>query len=189
MMDSVYVSILLACDILLGNWGHYGCKIFMNRDCNFRVILMLLVVYKSAFICYLNFSLTAFRILSLFFILMFWLLYGRHIFISNIICLVFCRLVIPLQAFLPLIFFCDFVEDVFWVFELGIFPYFSYFRFGPFMMSQIFWIFYIMTFLDFTFCSVDMLIFFYLIFYTWGSLFHLLYSIGDAYVCIFCFLS
>ena len=30
---------------------------------------------------------------------------------------------------------------------------------------------------------------FYYIFYTWDAFFHLLYSIGDAYVCIFCFLS
>ena len=62
------------------------------------------------------------------------------------------------------------------------------FRFCLFIESLISWMFCAMNILDFAFLLIDILIS-SLLFYTSESLFHLLYSVGDAYVCSFYCLS
>ena len=84
---------------------------------------------RSAFICYITFPLTGFNILLCSVHLLFWLLCDMMIFFSGPIYLVFCRLLVrlspsPFWGGVREIFFHDFVEDVFWPFELGFFTSF-----------------------------------------------------------------
>jgi hypothetical protein len=61
------------------------------------------------------------------------------------------------------IFFYDFVQNIFWIFNLGIFSFFYSYSLGfdVFIVSQISWMFYVRNFLDLVFSLTYVLIFFF----------------------------
>ena len=121
--------------------------------------------------------------------LAFWLLYDRKIFFSVQVYLVFYNLLVCLEEFLSLVWECFLlillrIFSGSWFWDSSLLLFLSFLGYVFYMVSHIFWMFCERNALDFTDVSM-----FSIVSSMPEILFHLVYSVGDACLCIFCFLS